>query len=71
MFPIYSNPIAFRSARAEGVTKYLPGLLLGIVVLSTVALADVMVPSVFTQEFARALAKAMPSASVKVTAICK
>ena len=47
--------------------RYLLGLLLGIVVLSTVALADVMVPSVFTQEFARALAKAMPSASVKVT----
>lgn len=67
MFPICSNPIAFRSARAEGVTRYLLGLLLGIVVLSTVALADVMVPSVFTQEFARALAKAMPSASVKVT----
>jgi hypothetical protein len=47
--------------------RYLLGLLLGIMVLSTVALADIMVPSVFTQEFARALAKAMPSASVKVT----
>jgi uncharacterized protein YtpQ (UPF0354 family) len=47
--------------------SYLLGLLLGIMVLSTVALADIMVPSVFTQEFARALAKAMPLASVKVT----
>ena len=47
--------------------KYLLGLLLCLVALWGVARADVLAPPAFTQEFARALTKAMPSSSVRVT----
>ena len=47
--------------------KYLLGVLLCIAALVVVARADPLSPNSFTGEFARALARAMPSASVTVT----